>query len=328
MLKFFFLFLLCVSSSLFSQTYIPTDLEKDAVKAEGWNKFLGVSLFGSMNDNANVVGKDDGTSTTLGLQVGGALGFRELADEWRNTLNLMVTYSRSPQLPEYIKTEDSLSYDSIYLFHLEQIPWAGPYARFSLDTSVLAGYDSRSEDNEYVIINRDKPTSEIADRLFLTDPFRPIRLKESVGGFAQPLNYRLASLEFRTGVGFRQFIAEEQKALADDEDTPEIEVRELENYSKAGIEFGSEIYGYTKEKTFSYRLAGDILFPFYDSTEGDNNRTVFDRRIVDVRGKASFHVFKYTSLDYLVKAIRDRDVTDKTQLSQTLLLSFNKVLLK
>ena len=183
------------STALSEDNYVPADLEKGAVKFQGWDRYLGSSFYGTMTDNKDVVGKDEGTSTTLGLRLEGALDFRRDANEWRNSLNLLTAWSRTPVLDDYLKSEDSLVVDSIYLFHLEDIPWAGPFVRANADTALFAGYDTRPEEVTYLITRKDGSLqSETDTRLQMTESLRPLKLKESVGFFVQPLSHPLASI--------------------------------------------------------------------------------------------------------------------------------------
>ena len=83
----------------------------------------------------------------MGLKLEGALDFREGDNEWRNSANLMVAYSRTPQLPEYVKTEDTLSLESLYMFHLSGYDWFGPFVKANLETAIIDGYDTRTQEN-------------------------------------------------------------------------------------------------------------------------------------------------------------------------------------
>ena len=84
--------------------------EKENQKiTSGWDKFVGLGLYGTMSENSNVVGKDNGVSTTVGGKLEGSADYRQGSREWRNQLNLMTTYTRTPLIPRYIKTEDNLS---------------------------------------------------------------------------------------------------------------------------------------------------------------------------------------------------------------------------
>ena len=316
------------STALSEDNYVPADLEKGAVKFQGWDRYLGSSFYGTMTDNKDVVGKDEGTSTTLGLRLEGALDFRRDANEWRNSLNLLTAWSRTPVPDDYLKSEDSLVVDSIYLFHLEDIPWAGPFVRANADTALFAGYDTRPEEVTYLITRKDGSLqSETDTRLQMTESLRPLKLKESVGFFVQPLSHPLASIELRTGVGFRQLYADGQYVLNDDSTTESIEVKEITDYRKSGLELGSIIEGRTPNKRVTYKLTGDILFPTYESPEpAGDERTDFDKRIVEVDGKVSFHLIEWASLDYLLKAVRDPDILDDTQISQSLMLSINQII--
>ncbi|MFW7379555.1 MAG: hypothetical protein ACOH5I_12150 [Oligoflexus sp.] len=293
----------------------------------GWDRYLGLGLTGTLNENKNVVGKDDGQSTTLGLKIEGAVDFKEGQQQWLNSLNVFVAYSRTPQLPNYLKSEDTLQLESLYKYYLESTPWLGFFARVSLDTALFPGYDNRFEITTYRKLYSDG-TEELLDgeRIRLTDKFRPMRFRESLGSIAQLIDNQLFQWDVKLGLGMRQILADGQFVIDNDSSTAEIELRELANYEKAGYEFGTEISGQTEDKRVTYKFRGDVLFPFYESPSVDDDRSNFDKRIIDINGSVSFHLLEWASLDYLLKVVRDPDIIDQAQLSQTYLFSVNKML--
>ena len=302
-----------------------TSLEKKA-EQQGWVRYLGLGLYGTINENENVVGKNDGQATTAGLKVQASLDLKESRYEWLNSFNLLTSFSRSPQIPRYIKSEDNLDLESIYKYYLETPNWLGAFAQFKTESVLFDGYDTQAEAVTYRRINLDG-SEEIfeSDRVRLTDRFRPLKIKESAGVLASPIKSVPLSFDVRFGVGFRQVIANDQYVVDDDENTNERELFEIESYEKAGYEMGAVAAGSTEDKKITYSLSANILFPVYESGD-DNDRSGFDKRIVDVDGKVSFYLLDWASLDYLLKVVRDPDIVSKAQVSQSLLFSVNKVL--
>jgi len=297
------------------------------VQFTGWDSYLGLGLTGTLNENQNVVGKDDGQSTTLGLKTEAAIDFKQGQHEWLNSLNLMVAYSRTPQIPNYLKSEDTLELESLYKFYLETLPWLGFFARLSVDTATFPGYDTHVEEKTFRKLYRNGDEEIVTgERLKLTDSFRPMRFRESLGGISQLIDQKYFRWDIKAGIGFRQIIARGQFVVDNVKATPEIEVRELDNYRKAGYELGTEISGSATDKRLTYKLRGDILLPFHESPNGENDRSQFDKRIIDINGRLSFHMLDWASLDYLLKVVRDPDINDRAQVSQTYLFSINKTI--
>lgn len=306
--------------------FIPaTQMAKSESTVSGWDQYLGGSIYGNLNESKDVVGKADGSSTTLGLRLDGDLDYRRNGNEWRNNLGLNTSYARTPILDEYVKSEDILKLTSIYLFHIPEVEWAGPFVRASADTAMFAGYDNQAEAQTYEIARQDGSIAqEDTDRLKLTDSFRPLKLKQSFGAFVQPLSESWLAFEVRSGMGFRQLIADGQLVITDDAATDVVEVNELGNYNKYGYEVGLELRGKTTNKLVSYQLSTDMLIPTYESDKATgDDRSPFEKRVVDIDAKVSFHLVEWASIDYLLKSTRDPSISDKTQQSQTIMFSMN-----
>ena len=312
------------------RNYVPEDIEKKSAQVNGWDKYLGIGLYGTINENSNVVGKDDGQSTTLGFKLAGALDLKEGQSEWLNSLDLLVAYSRTPLIPQYLKSDDSLALESLYKYYLESTPWFGAFAQVNLDTAIFAGYDTQGEEVDYRRVTLDgNPTDFRSDREKLTDGFKPFRLRESFGALATPLKSDPVTIDFKLGIGLRQVFADGQFIASDfqDDNGSGRLLTEIESFEKAGYEVGTEIKGSLQEKRVKYSLKANVLFPVYDSLEEDgDDQSTFDKRVIDVSGKASFQLVEWASIDYLLTVTRDPGITDKSQVSQSMLFSLNKVL--
>jgi hypothetical protein len=307
--------------------YVPEDIAAKQVKFEGWDRYLGLSLYGTLTENENVVGKEDGQTTTLGLKVEGAVDYKRDNHEWLNSLDLLLSYSRTPLIPEYIKSEDTLEYESLYKIFFKSVSWLGGFTRFNFDTALYPGYDVQAEETSYRRVTL-SGQQEIftSDRVKLTDRFRPMRFRESVGAIAQIADNPLVSWDVKAGIGFRQVIADDQFVVSDNEATPEIDLQEVESYRKAGYELGSSLSGKTDDKKITYKLKGNVLFPVYESPSVEDDRDAFDKRIIDINGQVSFHLLEWASVDYLLKVLRDPDILNKAQVSQSFLFSVNRTL--
>ncbi|SMF01094.1 hypothetical protein [Pseudobacteriovorax antillogorgiicola] len=310
------------------QNFVPIGIEDAKTAYQGWDDYLTLGLSGTINESKNVVGKDDGQSTTLGLKVKGGIDYGSGLSQWLNSIDILISYSRSPVIPEYIKAEDSFELDSIYKRYLESVSWLGLFVQGNISTALFDGYDTRAEMVTYRKIGLDDEVEVIeAKRLKLTDSYNPLKIRESLGVIASPYSYKIFNWDIKAGVGFRQVMADGQFVISDDDSTTEIEVQEIQSFDKYGYEFGTEVKGHTSDEKFSYQLKANVLFPVYESIDTED-RSTFDKRVIDISLKSSFHLVEWASLDYLLTVSRDPDINDKAQESQTLLFSLNKVIAK
>jgi hypothetical protein len=59
--------------------------------------------------------------------------------EWRNTLKISEAFTMTPTIDTFVKSNDSLTLDSAYLYHIGRVPWLGPFAQLKLDTALFPG---------------------------------------------------------------------------------------------------------------------------------------------------------------------------------------------
>lgn len=312
--------------------YVP-DIEKPAAapkkeekKPEGFEPRLSAGATLSLIDMRSVVGQVDGLTVLLGMKLDGGLDYRRGKHEWRSTLTLGEGLARTPVLGEFVKAKDDLFIESIYLYHA--LPWVGPFARVSLQTAVFRGNDVRPAPTTYLILDEDgATTSLVGKQLSLSDSFRPLTVKESIGAFVQPSAREKLNVELRLGGGARQTIADEQLALNDDDKTPEIEVKELVNVYQAGVEVNASAWGDLMDKRVSYRASVELMTPFvYSDLPAGDARGPFDLTNVDVGATISFKLVEWASLDYELKATRQPQLLDKFQVQNSLLFTLGVAL--
>lgn len=323
---------LVMSSQLHAQDdidLVPDDISEKEVKLMGWDRYLGLGFYGTLNQSDNVVGKDNGQTTTLGLKVDGAVDWKDDRAEWLNSANLLVSFSRTPLIDNYIKADDVLNLESLYKYYFESPRWLGMFAQANLGTAVFAGYDNQPSEITYRTVKLDG-TEELqtTDRILLTDGFSPLVLRESLGLIASPVKKEVVTVDLKLGLGARQVFADGQLVVDDNEDTVERELREIESFTKAGYEIGTEIRGSLDEKKVTYQLRANVLFPVHDSLDENEDDSLFEQRVLDLQGRVSFHLVEWASLDYLVNVQRDPGIKDEAQVNQSLLFSINKVLAK
>jgi hypothetical protein len=300
----------------------------DAVKGDtgkrppGWTP--GIAFGGTFNlvDTRSVVGTQDGTALMLGAALDASLEFNEGMHEWRNTLKAGAGVTRTPSLDEFVKTNDGLAFETIYLLHVVEI--FGPYARFAYNTTMFPGMDIRPAAVNYAISNLDGSTTEyLGRRLEMTDPFKPSTFREGIGAFVQPINTERIKFEARAGIGAQESLAAGNLALNDDSATPQIEIKEMDDVWQIGGEAIANAWGFIDEtKRVSYSVGLGVLVPFAasDLPPGDDRSLP---ELTNVEGIVGLNVklFDWASLGYKLTVVREPMLVDTWQISNNLLLT-------
>lgn len=309
-------------------------------KPTGWDTRLSVGGSMSFANNSNVAGQISGSSFAFGLKMDGGLDYNNKAHEWRNSLGLGASVTRTPVIDEFVKTSDFLTFESIYLYHV--VDWFGPFVRFQLTTSMFPGRDIRSGQASYEIteLNGSKRMLAVAGTdcdpvggvvpttcrtsLSLSDGFRPLTLKQSIGLFVQPYQSDPVTVEMRGGIGAQEVIAANQLAQIDDATTVGvIELKRLQNANQVGGELSLSVWGTVYDKKVTYKLNADAMTPFaYPALAPGDDRNAFQLTNIQVEATLSFKLIEWASLDYQFKALRQPQVVDLFQVQNALLLTF------
>ncbi|AUX43526.1 uncharacterized protein SOCE26_049750 [Sorangium cellulosum] len=318
------------------------DFREGSKRAAGWIWKVGAGANANFIDNQDVVGQPTGSAVTVGLQFDGSAEYNHGSHEFRNLLTLGEGATRTPVIPEFVKSSDSLLAESVYLYHI--IDWAGVFGRFSIQSSIFAGVDVRPAGFSYAITRPDGRVDSVGgaadglNRLRLSDPFRPTLFKESAGVFARPVTSRVLNVEARLGVGVRETIGANQLVINDNPvRTPTVvEVRELSNFNQLGLEGVVGVWGGLAQKRVTYRVGVEVMAPLVhtdltpaelamiDPTRGEQPGTA-DLTNVEIFGKLSFKLIEWASLDYQFKAIRQPQLVDLFQIQNNLLLTFSYI---
>ncbi|TVR03206.1 MAG: hypothetical protein EA398_05475 [Deltaproteobacteria bacterium] len=303
-----------------AQEFVIEEAPEAAPEESGWSGRLSLSGNFSLTHNNRVVGQSDGTTIALGTNVNGRLSFARNGHSLRNTLRASQTFSRTPTIPELVKTADELRIESLYLYHFPEVDWIGPFTRAQLNTALFHGFDVRPDDVAYSL---DGDTVAIDDRIRLTNALRPLTLRESVGAFVRPSNDPMIRSMLRLGVGARQVFADGQLVVADDEETPDIiELAELRSFNQIGAEAVLEATGEFEGGNVTYSIEAETLIPFYNSLANDD-RSAIDLANVEVAATLSFRLVTWASLDYQFRAARIPALVEDWQVSNNLLLSLS-----
>jgi hypothetical protein len=300
--------------------YIVDKLDDSKKDGVDWRIDSGATF--DLNDNRNVIGQQDGTAMTFGYKFDAGVDIRGDGHEWRNSITLAAGMGLTPGIDQMVKTRDVHTFETIYLYHV--VDWFGPFARFAAETNAHAGAAVTGEPTTYAISNLDGTTDTRTTRkLQLTDPFRPTRLKESLGLFAQPVARDPISVEFRAGAGAREIFAADQRAVTDNADTPEVEVSELDDVNQLGAEVVFEIWGHFVEKKLNYKLKAEAMTPFlHNELPAGDDRSAFELTNISLLASLSLKVVEWASLDYEFRADREPQLLDDFQIRNHLLVTF------
>jgi len=292
--------------------------KKDSID---WRLISGATF--TLQDNKNVVGQQDGTAVTFGFKLDTGVDVRDGDHEWRNSLGIQAGLTRTPAVDRFVKSQDVLDLESIYLYHITD--WFGAFARVAYNTTMFRGADVRAEPTNYLITQLDGTTSNVngVTTLNLTDPFLPSRFRESLGLFLQPYAKEILSVETRLGGGARQTLANGQLAIVpDDEATPEVDVKELDDVFQVGAEVAVELWGSFQEKKITYRVAAEAMTPFYNNAPDSDDKSTFELTNFNARASLSVKLVEWASLDYEFGAIYEPQLVDTVQIRNNLLLTF------
>jgi hypothetical protein len=302
--------------------YVPEKADVAAeLQPEGWRYNLDLGATFAFNHNSSVVGQPDGSMVTFGTKFGVNLRYLSGKHEWRGAFSLGESLSKTPNVDELIKTQDAAALESLYLHHT--LSWLGPFVRVAGETALFAGADPRPTPVTYAIARPDGTVDEVVtQRLRLTDPLRPMTLKQSLGAFVDPYKSERLTVEVRLGAGGRETFAANQLAVADDAATPVIETKELESFAQVGAELVATAWGTFASSNLTYKLAFEAMTPLYhtDLQAGDT-RGPLDLTNITLLAQLSTKITSFASLDYELKVVREPQLIDVVQVRNNLLLT-------
>jgi len=311
---------------------LPTEDEvkkaKEKKDASPWDPGLVFGANLALSSSNNVVGQPHGDSISGGINVLAQLDYLEGKVDWRNSLKVQEVYSRTPIVPEFVKSVDALSFESILYYLLSDI--AGPFASFKLDTSIFEGDDVRAAAVDYTL--NGEIIGDDVTRIKLTDGFQRLTMKEAVGVFLGPVTTPEIELDMRAGFGAMQTFAKGGRIVADDPATTGacdvaankctdlIELAELDDVIQAGIVIGAEAHGSLDGDHVVYAAHAEVLFPVIN--DDPQNRDALELANFDIGAKLSFKLFSFASLDYEMKILRQPQLVDVWQITNSLYLNF------
>ena len=295
----------------------------------GWYPLLKASATFSFNHNLDVVGTPDGINWLLGGIINGGLDYVGKGGHfWLNTLKWELSFSKTPLLDEMVKSLDNFEFESTYVYQIPKMTWWGPYANFKVKTAIMPGYMLFENPTNVAKLGSDGvlqgDISLPKSRLNLTDAFSPTTLRESLGLWADPVRYTAYTLQTRLGIGAWEVFTRDGFNPADDELTPEYEVKQMRDSVQLGGEVRIVMKGVYKE-FISYQAKAEFMYPFYSSfvptNKDGSDMEGMELMNTEFEFLLGFKLTNWASLDYTMKAYRLPILSPEWQIQNGLLLT-------
>jgi len=308
-------------SSIVHAADAETKAEAKQTKKHDWtaNVKLGAAL--GWNFARDVVGALSGDAFNLGGQFGGDITYAKNKHEWRNELSLLEAFTKTPIFDDFFKSSDMLRYHQTYIYNF--LDWLGAYGEFKLQASVFAGEDIRPKAIDYQITDAaGGTTTQNADRLALTTPFKPLMLTEELGLRARAVQEKYANLNFKVAGAANEIFADGQRVITDATDVL-IKVKTLVDVQQVGPAVGVYFKGATWEDRIHYHASAEAMLPLWENIALDPGKTVWDNMDTDFEVGAAFQFLPWLGLEWNFSAMRIPAIVDKYQLQNMLLLTAN-----
>lgn len=302
--------------------FVPDGDLKNAVakKPQGWDFSLALSANLAIAQSSNVVGQPVGVSYLMGFGVTGALEYLDGPHEFRMTLQVLESFSKTPALDEVTKANDVLRLEGMYSYFFNE--WAGAFGRATFDSSVLPTDDVRATAVDYQITRLNGMIeNRLAQRkLTLASPFSPLTLTESIGLIAKPVDTEPALITVRVGGGGRETIASGVFINKDVPGTPQIDIIETDNVIQGGIEAAAGIAGKFKEQRLSYAADFGLLIPLANNDA--KKRSATDLMRIGFAAAVNFSMFDWLGLTYQLRLLNDPQLVEGFQVQNNFFLTF------
>ena len=282
----------------------------------GWSRMFSVGIGVPFASTSNVVGVSNQTSIGTAFTFDYYVRYDKNKNYFSSIFEIEESFiSIDPQDQEALplqKTSDRLRFDLLYTRFLSSR--IGPYVRFGLLSNVFESNVVVTQPTVVVKQNIDGSLSTdlvpANDDFKVGDAFAPILLREGAGFNFRLVRSRVASLDWRAGLGFRQ--NQYNGAFVQQASAPGLlTYSEQEDFNQSGLE--TTLVGDVRVRRLLLNTNLDLFGDFDD----------FDKPTVDWRNTFSFRLTGALSLDYRLDILDQPLVTDDTQVTQNLLLRYS-----
>jgi len=296
--------------------------EVEAPPPDPWKLHLKIAGNLSFTHSSNVIGSPDGLTLQLGGTVDAGADMRRGRHEWQNGLLLAEGQTKTPILDSFLKTNDTFEVMTTYLWH-SRWDWFGPFARVRMTTSILPGYHVQPDDVDVVTTFADGATSTQTlpgqTRLDLTGAFEPLQLRESAGVFAYLDRAPALHVDFKLGPAVQEIFTRDGFVVADDADTPTLEVNQLQSSVETGAELTGDANGQISDAV-TWSIKSNFFYPLTASIDTDVRG--ISRMNANIEAKVSAKLTGWASVDYILTAVRVPLVLDAWQVQNGLVFTF------
>ncbi|MFO0728783.1 MAG: hypothetical protein U1E65_33705 [Myxococcota bacterium] len=288
-------------------------------KKQGWDFTLTLSANLAIAQSSNVVGQPEGVSYLIGLGATGGLEYLDGPHEWKNTLSIIESFSKTPALDQVTKANDVARLESIYSYYFTG--WAGAFGRGSLETAILNTQDIRATPVDYVISrgNPDQETLVGRKLLTLAKAFAPLTLTESLGLVAKPIDVEPAVVTIRVGGGGRETLAS-GVLIVKSAAANVVDVARVSDVIQAGVEGAIGVAGKFPAERITYGADFGILFPF--ANNDTTGRSAVDLMRVGFAAALNFSMFDWLGLTYQFRVQSDPQLVKDVQVQNNFFLTF------
>jgi hypothetical protein len=278
--------------------------------ASPWTFKLRIGSVFQLSQSKAVIGKIDGTTRSVQVDVHGEANFECGRHSLRNRLDTNDIIVKTQNTSRWVPASDFVEVESIYQYHAH--PRIGPFARAGLKSSVFLGRDLRTNAVRYQL--PDGTLSEERTEYRLTDRFLPLTLLQSAGVFYNPVSSKHFDIDLRTGLGVREVVANGQLGVQDLAATKDIvELAGLRSYGEAGVELITMIRGELFEEKVSYYAGAELLLPLLRTSQAGDDRSAFDLLSKTIRLGVAYRLAKSATLLYELRLVHQPQLIDSVQ---------------
>lgn len=280
----------------------------------GWSAVVGGDA--SLNSRSNVVGQQDGVTYNLRAFVDARINAEIFGGPFVNSLDIEEGVTQPADNERIIQTQDRAEIDSLYVYPL--YPWIGPYLSLGAETNLFFSREffdqpvavrKFGEDGQTVVFQRDDVTSTR-----LRPPFGLSNLRQGVGVNVRPLKTLAAEGIFRLGLGARQVLTRRLFARTESSDGF-VNFVQVPSSDQTGVE--AIVIGRARVGRYVFAsIEFDSLLPF------DRDLPA----IVNIEGTVNVKLTEFFSVNYILRYLRNRNISPEDQLSQDVLLRFSLAL--
>lgn len=221
--------------------------------------------------------------------------------------------TKSPDLPWQI-SQDRADLDGLYVYRF--LPWLGPYLRGSVETNLFNFFQFFETSTNAQIIEDDGRQVALNDRrVRLRSPFALTSIKEGAGLNVRVFKAVFGETTIRTGIGARHRLTRrllEEVERNEGAEPPTASYRRIGASDQVGIE-GTVLAMLRITRWVVATVEVDALVPFDD----------LDQIVLDVEGNIAVKLTQYLSVNYSLRYVYDRSLSDEALTEQDVRLRFS-----